>query len=159
MSEHKELFKKVEGRLYNYKNLDIEIKSIELEIENVKNEFLGFGSIGYGERSCETYNINKTVENEVIKREKELARLNQLKVRKEIEKKKIENALTSLDEFETTFFYLLYCGKFRATIPNVSMKLHIDRSHGYRTRDRIVGKMINMLYPRESYKNLPLMNI
>ncbi len=159
MSEYKELFKTVEVRLYNYKNLDIEIKSIELEIENVKNEFLGFESIGYGERSSETYNINKTVENEVIKREKELTRLNRLKVKKKIEKKKIENALTSLDEFEITFFNLLYRGKLRATIPNVSMKLHIDRSHGYRTRNRIVGKLINMLYPRESYKDLPLMNV
>lgn len=155
--EKKELFKKVEGRLYSYKNLDIEIKSIELEIESVKNEFLGCGAIEYGERTGVTYNINRTVENEVVKREKELIRLNHLKVKKEIEKKKIENALTSLDEFETTFFKLLYCSKFKTTIPSVSLKLHIDRSHGYRTRDKIVYKIINMLYPNESYKDLPLM--
>ena len=90
--DKKELFKKVEGRLYSYKNLDIEIKSIELEIEDVQNEFLGCGSIEYGERTGVTYNINRTVENEVVKREKELMRLNHLKVKKEIEKRKIENS-------------------------------------------------------------------
>lgn len=155
--DKKEMFKKVEGRLYNYKNLEIEIKSIELEIESVKNEFLGCGSIEYGERTGVTYNISRTVENEVIKREKELMRLNHLKVKKEIEKKKIENALTGLDEFETAFFKLLYCSRFKTTIPSISIELHIDRSHGYRTREKIVNKIINMMYPKECFKELPLL--
>ena len=29
----KELFKKVEGRLYNYKNLELQINNLELDIE------------------------------------------------------------------------------------------------------------------------------
>ena len=33
----KELFKKVEGRLYNYKNLELQINNLELDIEQEKS--------------------------------------------------------------------------------------------------------------------------
>ena len=31
--DKKELFKKVEGRLHNYKNLEVQIRNLELDIE------------------------------------------------------------------------------------------------------------------------------
>ncbi|CEK35753.1 RNA polymerase sigma factor,phage transcriptional regulator, RinA family [[Clostridium] sordellii] len=157
--DKKELFKKVEGRLYSYKNLDIEIKSIELEIESVQNEFLGCGSIEYTEKTCVTYNINRTVENEVVKREKELMRLNHMKVKKEIEKRKIENALTSLDDRETSFFELFYKNKEKNTIKYISYKLHISERHCKRLRRKVVYKIMDMLYPNLKNKELPLLKM
>ena len=62
----KELFKKVEGRLYNYKNLELQINNLELDIEQEKNDYRGCGSRSYDERTGLTYNISRTVENEVI---------------------------------------------------------------------------------------------
>ena len=152
----KELFKKVEGRLHNYKNLELQIKNLELDIEQEKNEYRGCGSISYDEKTGVTYNISRTVENEVIVKEKRIAKLMQMKLEKEIEKKKIENALTSLDSRETSLFNLLYKAKSKNNMKYISIKLHMDRSHCYRMRETVVYKVMSILYP-EVLNELPLL--
>ena len=150
----KELFKKVEGRLYNYKNLELQINNLELDIEQEKNDYSG--SISYDEKTGVTYNISRTVENEVIVKEKRIAKLMQMKLEKEIEKKKIENALTSLDSRETDLFNLLYKAKSKNNMKYISIKLHMDRSHCYRMRETVVYKVMSILYP-EVLNELPLL--
>ena len=152
----KELFKKVEGRLYNYKNLELQINNLELDIEQEKNEYRGCGSISYDEKTGVTYNISRSVENEVIIKEKRIAKLMQMKLEKEIEKKKIENALTSLDSRETDLFNLLYKAKSKNNMKYISIKLHMDRSHCYRMRETVVYKVMSILYP-EVLNELPLL--
>ena len=152
----KELFKKVEGRLYNYKNLELQINNLELDIEQEKNEYRGCGSISYDEKTGVTYNISRSVENEVIVKEKRIAKLMQMKLEKEIEKKKIENALTSLDSRETDLFNLLYKAKSKNNMKYISIKLHMDRSHCYRMRETVVYKVMSILYP-EVLNELPLL--
>lgn len=154
--DKKELFKKVEGRLHNYKNLEIQIKNLELDIEREKNDYRGCGAIGYDEKTGVTYNISRTVENEVIAKEKRIGRLMQTKLEKEIEKKKIENALTTLDSRETDLFNLLYNSRSKNNMNYISIKLHMDRSHCYRMRETIVYKVMSILYP-EILKELPLL--
>ncbi|MFR6019224.1 MAG: hypothetical protein ACLUG9_16905 [Paraclostridium sordellii] len=156
--DKKELLKKVELRLQNYKFLEMQINNIELDIKKEKMEYRGCGAINYYERTGTTNNISRTVENEVIAKEKKIEKLMQYKSDKEIEKQKIENALSCLDEFEISFFELLYCSKFKTTIPSVALKLHIDRSHGYRVREIILHKIMNMLYTEEIYSELHLIN-
>ena len=95
--DKKKLFRETEGRLHNYKFLEIQINNLELDIEKEKNDYRGCGSISYDERTGVTYSINRSVENEVISKEKRLGKLMKAKLEKEIEKKKIENALTCLD--------------------------------------------------------------
>ena len=155
----KELFKKVEGRLYNYKNLELQINNLELDIEQEKNDYRGCGSISYDERTGLTYNISRTVENEVIVKEKRIAKLMQMKLEKEIEKKKIENALTCLDIIETDFFNLFYNSKSKNNMTYISIKMHMDRSHCYRMREKVVYKIMSMLYPSIVTENMPLLNI
>lgn len=154
--DKKELFKKVEGRLHNYKNLEVQIKNLELDIEREKNDYRGCGAIGYDEKTGVTYNISRTVENEVIAKEKRIGRLMQTKLEKEIEKKKIENALTTLDSRETDLFNLLYNSRSKNNMNYISIKLHIDRSHCYRMRETIVYKVMSILYP-DILKELPLL--
>lgn len=154
--DKKELFKKVEGRLHNYKNLEIQIKNLELDIEKEKNDYRGCGAISYDERTGVTYNISRTVENEIIAKEKRIGKLMQTKLEKEIEKKKIENALTTLDSRETDLFNLLYNSRSKNNMNYISIKLHIDRSHCYRMRETIVYKVMSILYP-EILKELPLL--
>ncbi len=154
--DKKELFKKVEGRLHNYKNLEVQIRNLELDIEREKNDYRGCGAIGYDEKTGVTYNISRTVENEVIAKEKRIGRLMQTKLEKEIEKKKIENALTTLDSRETDLFNLLYNSRSKNNMNYISIKLHIDRSHCYRMRETIVYKVMSILYP-EILKELPLL--
>ncbi|KGJ48088.1 hypothetical protein KD33_16845 [Clostridium sp. NCR] len=154
--DKKELFKKVEGKLYNYKYLEMQINNIELDIKKEKMEYRGCGSISYDERTGVTYNISRTVENEVIAKEKRISKLMQNKLEKEIEKQKIENALSCLDTNETSFFELLYNSKSKNNMKYISMKLHMDRSHCYTVRERLVYKIMGMLYP--TYEDLPLFN-
>lgn len=152
--EKKELFKKVEGRLHNYKFLEMQINNIELDIKKEKMEYRGCGAISYDEKTGVTYNISRSVENEVIAKEKKIGELMQNKLEKEIEKKKIENALTCLDTNETNFFKLFYNSKSKNNMKYISMKLHMDRSHCYTVRERLVYKVMGMLYP--DYSDLPL---
>ena len=154
--DKKELFKKVEGRLHNYKNLEIQIRNLELDIEKEKNDYRGCGAIGYDEKTGVTYNISRTVENEVIAKEKRIGKLMQTKLEKEIEKKKIENALTTLDSRETDLFNLLYNSRSKNNMNYISIKMHMDRSHCYRLRERVVYKVMSILYP-EVLKELPLL--
>ena len=86
--DKKKLFRETEARLHNYKYLEIQINSLELDIEREKNDYRGCGAISYDERSGVTYNINRSVENEVIAKEKKVGKLMQTKLEKEIEKKK-----------------------------------------------------------------------
>ena len=153
--DKKELFKKVEGRLHNYKNLEAQIKNLELDIEKEKNDYRGCSAINYDERTGVTYNISRTVENEVIAKEKRIGKLMQTKLEKEIEKKKIENALTTLDSRETDLFNLLYNSRSKNNMKYISIKLHMDRSHCYRMRETIVYKVMSILYP-DVLKELPL---
>ncbi|MDU2198035.1 MAG: hypothetical protein E7E21_06425 [Peptostreptococcaceae bacterium] len=154
--DKKELFKKVEGRLHNYKNLEVQIRNLELDIEREKNDYRGCGAIGYDEKTGVTYNISRTVENEVIAKEKRIGNLMQTKLEKEIEKKKIENALTTLDSRETDLFNLLYNSRSKNNMNYISIKMHMDRSHCYRLRERVVYKVMSILYP-EVLKELPLL--
>lgn len=156
--DKKKLFRETEARLHNYKYLEIQINSLELDIEREKNDYRGCGAISYDERSGVTYNINRSVENEVIAKEKKVGKLMQTKLEKEIEKKKIENALTCLDIIETDFFNLFYNTMNKNNMNYISMKMHIDRSHCYRMREKIVYKIMSMLYPSIITENMPLLN-
>ncbi|MFQ4424442.1 hypothetical protein ACVCBY_19210, partial [Clostridioides difficile] len=80
----KELFKKVEGRLHHYKFLSAEIKNLELDIESRENEIFGCKAVGYDEKVSPTYAFNSSVENEIIKKERDITRLKKLKKDKEI---------------------------------------------------------------------------
>ena len=157
--DKKKLFRETEARLHNYKYLEIQINSLELDIEREKNDYRGCGAISYDERSGVTYNINRSVENEVIAKEKRIGKLMQAKLEKEIEKKKIENALTCLDIIETDFFNLFYNTMNKNNMNYISMKMHIDRSHCYRMREKIVYKIMSMLYPSIVTENMPLLNV
>lgn len=153
-TDKKKLFRETEARLHNYKYLEIQIKSLELDIEQIKNDYRGCGAISYDERTGVTYNINRTVENEVIAKEKRIGKLMQVKLEKEIEKKKIENALTCLDIIETDFFNLFYNSKSKNNMKYISIKMHMDRSYLYKLRENVVYKIIGMLQP--DYSNLPM---
>ena len=61
--DKKKLFRETEASLHNYKYLEIQINSLELDIEREKNDYRGCGAISYDERSGVTYNINRSVEN------------------------------------------------------------------------------------------------
>ena len=157
--DKKQLFRETEARLHNYKYLGIQINSLQLDIDREQNDYRGVGSINYEEKTGVTYNINRSVENEVIAKEKRIIKLTKDKIDKEIEKKKLENALTCLDIIETDFFNLFYNTINKNNMNYISAKMHIDRSHCYRMREKIVYKIMSMLYPNIVIEDMPLLQI
>lgn len=52
------LYRKTDAILYNYNKVKVQIKNIELDIENIKNEYNGPGTIGYEERTKSNNRFN-----------------------------------------------------------------------------------------------------
>ncbi|MBI6014500.1 DUF722 domain-containing protein [Clostridium perfringens] len=71
-----ELFRKTENLLKNYSRLENEIRLIKAEIEDIKESYTGCIAIGYNEKSGPTNKFSSMVEDEVIRKEKELYNLN-----------------------------------------------------------------------------------
>ncbi|OJT84477.1 hypothetical protein BM533_20165, partial [Clostridioides difficile] len=69
-------------------------------------------------------------------------RLKEDKKTLEIEKETIECALTSLNSFETEFFNEMYMNNEKINMDYMSNAMHIDRSHCFRIRKRIVCSWI-----------------
>ncbi|VFG74448.1 putative sigma factor [Clostridioides difficile] len=132
------LFKETDERLHNYKYLDIKIKNINLDIKRYENEYSGCGAMVYTEKTSNTYNISSSVENEVLKREERLRKL-------KIEKEKIENALTCLNDIEMEFFNLFYNSKTKNNMTYISMKLHLDRTSCYNLKKKMIVKLSEIL--------------
>lgn len=154
-NDKKEIFKKVEGRLHNYKYLDAKINALALKIDEEQNNYVGCQAIGYSEKTGVTYNISRSVENEIIAKEKKILELKREMNQKEIEKKQIENALTALDSDETNFFKYFYNSRNKNKMTYIAIKLHRDRSYCYTIRENLVYKVMGMLYP--DYEELPLL--
>ncbi|MDK0630300.1 DUF722 domain-containing protein [Clostridium perfringens] len=68
----KTLFKKTENLLRNYNTLEREIKLIESEIKDIQESYTGCGAIGYNEKSGPTNKFSSMVEDEVMRKEKNL---------------------------------------------------------------------------------------
>ena len=69
--DKRNLLKKTEGVLYAFKDIDIKIKSIEIDIEALKND-ITLQAVQYEEKSAPTNAFNSSVENEVIRRDEKV---------------------------------------------------------------------------------------
>ena len=95
------LFSDAEGKLYNYNSMKIELNSLKIDLEYLEIDYQGCKAISYAdERTGETYNINNSVENEVLAKEKNIKEIENKIYKKERQIKKIENALELLKEEE-----------------------------------------------------------
>lgn len=145
---NKELFKKTESILYNYSMLKAEINNLELEIEELGNEYECIGAITYEERSGTTNKISDSVANEIIFREKEVYKLNKMKRSKEILLSKINNALEVLDDNERKVIHYRYLNGKR-TWMQVGEILAIDSNYCCNTlRVNIINKLSKMIFPK-----------
>ncbi|EIF5083624.1 DUF722 domain-containing protein [Clostridium perfringens] len=68
----KNIFRETEVLLKNYSKLESEIELIKLEIKDIQKSYTGCGVIGYSEKSGPTNKFISMVEDEVIRKEKDL---------------------------------------------------------------------------------------
>ena len=149
MSENQNLYKKTDGVLFNYKTIKAEIFNLELEVEDLKDECDGVKGVSYEDKGGPTNAFSSVVENEIIKKEKEITKLLKEKKSKERLISKIDNALDSLEEEEREIIKLRcierqswnkvgaitnrdgdYCGKIkRAAVNKVSELVWIRKKY------------------------------
>ncbi|EHK2349164.1 DUF722 domain-containing protein [Clostridium perfringens] len=68
----KNIFRETEVLLKNYSKLESEIELIKLEIKDIQESYTGCGAIVYSEKSGPTNKFSSMVEDEVIRKEKDL---------------------------------------------------------------------------------------
>ena len=147
--EYNEIFRKTEGKLFDYKN--------------IKNDYRGCGSISYEERTGPTFNISRSVENEVIKKEERINYLEYIKKKKEIKKKKIEIAINNFSIEQKELFNVLYMSnKKKVPRHEILDKMHISKTTYYELRESLVRSAISSMYPdileRELFKSFSVSN-
>lgn len=99
--EKDELFSKAEGKLYNYNKIKVEIECLDIDIDYLKKDIQGCKAITYeNEITGNTNNISNPIEAEILKKEKEIQQKMEKRNNKEKIVKKIDKAMTILDEQE-----------------------------------------------------------
>ena len=116
----KNTFRKTEAILYDYPQLEAEIRCLELEINNIKNNYEGCGAIGYEERTQATNKFNSSVENEIINKEKEIRKLNIDLNNKRTLKDQIDSTVERMDDNERKLIELKYTNRNKLSWNQVS---------------------------------------
>lgn len=110
--EDKNYYRKIEGMLYNYPNLKAEIKNIDLEVEELENDYVSCGAIGYEEKTQSTNKFSSAVENKLTTKEARILYLKKERRRLEIQVERIDNILSVLTESEKLIIELRYFKRF-----------------------------------------------
>ena len=103
-----DIYSYVEGKLYNFNAMKVELNSYKIDLEYLNKEYEGCRGKSYSSITSKTNSIYSSVENELIRKEKRKERLQLKIIEKEREIRKIENALALLDDEELQLVKLRY---------------------------------------------------
>lgn len=95
-----DIYSYVEGKLYNFNAMKVELNSYKIDLEYLNKEYEGCRGKSYSNITSKTNSLYSSVENELIRKEKRKERLQSKITEKEREIRKIENALALLDDEE-----------------------------------------------------------
>lgn len=143
----RDIFRDTEGVLYNYSMLKAEIHNLELEIEELRDEYQGISAISYEEKTGPTNKTSDSVVNEVIHKEKLIKKLEGIKRSKERLLMKINNAIDSLDETEKKFVEFRYTSNKKMSWNRVGELMNLDPNYCCNViRPTIINKLSNLIY-------------
>ena len=141
-------FKKAERKLYDYTGLKADVECLEYELEISKQEYEGCKAITYySETTGITNNITDTVYEELIRREKDILDKTKKINKKKIQIKRVEAAMSLLDETEKKIVEARYFSNDRRK----NNWNHIAKMTGYcdrqcvNIRDGLIEKIKNRL--------------
>ena len=143
-----DMYSYVEGKLYNYKSMKVELNSYKIDLEYLNKEYEGCRGKSYsGIASSKTNSLYSSVENELIRKEKRKERLQSKITEKEREIRKIENALALLDDEELQLVELRYFSDRMKPLSWLAIGKEMLTS-GKRCRylrDRVLFKLSNVI--------------
>ena len=141
--EKNKRYKKVEAMLYNYKKTKAEIKILTRQLEILENNYMGTGAISYDEKTQSTNKFNSSVENEVIKREKDIQELKNKIRLTEIEIENIDDVLNTLNDREAYVIREYYINKRLLKV--ICDEIHVNENYSSDYKSRIVNKICDMI--------------
>lgn len=108
MADKDKYYRIVEGMLYNYKTVKAEILNIDLDIQDIEDDYTGCSAITYEERAAPTNKFNSFVENELIYKNCQTEQLKRMKRRLERKVERVDNMLSILTNEEYRLIELRY---------------------------------------------------
>ena len=138
----------VEGILYNYPKLKVEIDNLKLDLEEVQ-EIMGIrGNSGNEKPGSSTNAFSSVVENEVLERERNLEgkiyRLTGLIQSKERQLKKVENVLSTLTEQELILIEIKYFKRY--SIGRICEILEVTEDGFNKRKKRVIVERLIPLF-------------
>ncbi|HAT4254987.1 DUF722 domain-containing protein [Clostridium perfringens] len=145
---NKELFKETENLLKNYNRLETEIKLIKAEIEDIKESYTGCVAIGYSEKSGPTNKFSSMVEDEVIRKEKDLFYLKRDLEYKVKLKRRIDLAIQTLrTKEEKDLVKLKYINQPNVSWGNVAYILRYNKDYCRKElRNKIIRQIADFVF-------------
>ena len=118
--------KEVREKVKKYKELKADIVDIDIKIAETEEEYIGITACPQGERTSQTYKITSSEENQAEKHQEAVEKLLHIKFIKENQIKRIDNALSILDDIHR---YVIEEAIIKGTrYYNIECELHL----GYR---------------------------
>lgn len=144
-NKKKDIFKQAEKILYDYKYLEPKIKTIELKIKQIENNST-LSSIDYSkEKLSKTNAFSSEVEDEVMRREEKIAKLekekNDLIYRKNI----IDTFIDTLIEDYKQLVRYRYFNNPKLSWKEISLNMSVSVDTCIRFRRDIINKAIDYL--------------
>lgn len=144
-NKKKDIFKQAEKILYDYKYLEPKIKTIELKIKQIENNST-LSSIDYSkEKLSKTNAFSSEVEDEVVRREEKLAKLekekNDLTYRKDI----IDTFIDTLIEEYKQLVRYRYFNNPKLSWKEIALNMNVSVDTCIRFRRDIINKAIDYL--------------
>ena len=138
----------VEGILYNYPKLKVEIDNLKIDLEEVQ-EIMGIqGDSGNEKAGSSTNAFSSVVENEVLEREKNLKRqiqaITETIQKKERQLKKVENILSTLTEYEMRLIEMRYFKRY--SVGRICEVLELSEDGFNKRRKNIIVKRLMPLF-------------
>ena len=145
---NKELFRKTENLLKNYNRLETEIKLIKAEIEDIKESYTGCVAIGYSEKSGSTNKFSSMVEDEIIRKEKDLFYLKRDWEYKVKLKRRIDLAIQTLrTKEEKDLVKLKYINQPNVSWGNVAYILRYNKDYCRKElRNKIIRQIADFIF-------------
>ena len=144
-NEKKDIFKQAEKILYDYKYLEPKIKTIELKIKQIENNST-LSSIDYSkEKLSKTNKFSSEVEDEIIRREKEINRLQQEKNNLSYRKEIIDTFVDTLVEDYKQLVRYRYFNNPKLSWKEISLNMNVSVDTCIRFRRDIIRKAIDYL--------------
>ena len=143
-------FKKTEATLYNYRSLEVKIKNIQIDIDDLEND-ITVRAINYDEKPAPTNAFHSAVEDEVVRRDEHVKQqIEMLKAKLKYNqnlKAKVDGALEQLTTQEYKLVNLRYFQKDKRTWLFIGQELGFDKDYCVKIRNKIIKKLSELIYP------------